>query len=139
MNAPLGEPNAEHVDVVTVRIPARAEWVAVARLAASAVASRLDFSVEDIEDVKLAIAEACTICIRRGVAGDHIEIVTESRPDQLRALVRGDGPNQRQLTVAEPEDALALVIVESVMDAVQLRTEDGVSVVEMIKRVAPAT
>jgi serine/threonine-protein kinase RsbW len=138
MNAPLGEP-AEQIDVVTVRIPAKAEWVAVARLAASAVASRLDFSVEDIEDVKLAIAEACTICIRRGDAGDHIEIVTESRPDRLRALVRGDGANQRQLTVAEPEDALALVIVESVMDAVQLRTEDGVSVVEMIKRVAPAT
>src|SRR5580704_12680684 len=121
MNAPLGEPAAEQVDVVTVRIPAKAEWVAVARLAVSAVASRLDFSVEDIEDVKLAIAEACTICIRRAVAGSRVEIVTEARPEEFRATVRGESGNQRQLTVADADDALALVIVESLMDTVHLR------------------
>jgi serine/threonine-protein kinase RsbW len=139
VNAPLDETAADRPDVVQLQIPAKAEWVAVARLAAAGVASRLDFSVEDIEDVKLAIAEACTICIRRGVAGGRIEIVTEAGPAGLRAIVRGEAGNQRQLTVADADDALALVIVESLMDSVHLRSEGGSSIVEMVKRVAPTT
>ena len=47
---------AASADVVELRIPAKAEWVAVARLAVAAVASRSNFSLEDIEDVRLAIA-----------------------------------------------------------------------------------
>jgi serine/threonine-protein kinase RsbW len=135
VNAPLDDPDAAATDVVQVRIPAKAEWVAVARLAISAVASRLDFSVEDIEDVKLAIAEACTICIRRGAGGGAIEIVGETAADGLRLTVRSRSEARRPLAVADAEDALALVIVESLMDSVDVRT-DGESVfIGMLKRV----
>ena len=53
---------ANRTDVVELQIPARAEWVAVARLAVAAVASRQRFSVDEIEDIKLAVAESCTNC-----------------------------------------------------------------------------
>ena len=75
---------------VELKIPGRAEWVAVARLAVAAVASRLRFSVDEIEDIKLAIAEACTNSIQS--AGGHdagvIEIVCDALEDELRVTVR---------------------------------------------------
>ena len=50
-------------EFVELRIPSRPEWVALARLAAATVANRLRFSIEEIEDVKLAR--------RRGLHGRH--------------------------------------------------------------------
>ena len=45
--------------IVRLEIPALAEWVAVARLAVAAVGTVC--AVDAIEDVKLAIAESCTM------------------------------------------------------------------------------
>ena len=49
---------------VELHIPSRAEWVGVARLAVAGIAQPLEFSIEDVEDLKLAVAEACTNCIQ---------------------------------------------------------------------------
>ena len=64
--------DADSYGVVELKIPSKAEWVAVARLAVAAVASRLRFSVDEIEDVKLAIAEACTHCIQHATGSDGL-------------------------------------------------------------------
>ena len=79
---------------VELKIPGRAEWVAVARLAVAAVASRLRFSVDEIEDIKLAIAEACTNSIQSAGGEDAgtIEIVCDAREDELRVTVRDHSP-----------------------------------------------
>lgn len=136
MNMPL--PEVDPADTVEVRIPAKAEWVAVARLAVSAVASRLDFSVEDIEDLKLAIAEACTICIRRAGDGDRIEIICDAGGDRINLSVRC-GTTQRSLSVVDTDDKLGFVIIESLMDAVERRVDGTTAVIEMIKRAASVT
>ena len=54
---------------VTVVIPCRAEYVAVARLAILGVANRLDYSYDEVEDVRLAVGEACTHAVARANAG----------------------------------------------------------------------
>ncbi len=79
---------------VELKIPGRAEWVAVARLAVAAVASRLRFSVDEIEDIKLAIAEACTNSIQSagGTDAGVIEIVCDALEDELRVAVRDHSP-----------------------------------------------
>ena len=106
----------------------------MARLAIAGVASRFDFSVEDIEDIKLAISEACTICIRRAQEGDQIEILC--REDVGHLLVSVSSGVAGRLAVAHPDDSLALVIVESLMDRVELRSESAACLVEMSKRIA---
>lgn len=78
-------------DLVELRIPCRAEWVALARLAAAAVANRLKFSIEEIEDVKLAVAEACTAVIQHEKHGEFIELSCEAHPDELRIRVHDAG------------------------------------------------
>lgn len=47
-------------DVIRLQIPARPDYIIVVRLAVSAVAQRVGFNIEDIEDLKVASAEACT-------------------------------------------------------------------------------
>lgn len=47
-------------DVIRLQIPARPDYILAVRLAVSAVAQRVGFDIEDIEDLKVASAEACT-------------------------------------------------------------------------------
>jgi serine/threonine-protein kinase RsbW len=134
----VNEPVAGAVerDTVELRIPAKAEWVAVARLAVAAVASRSDFSLEDIEDIRLAIAEACTSVIRDAQPWDHIAIHCETEPTELVVSVRG-GKGTAIRADARSEQGLGILIIQSLMDSVEYRLErDGV-VLRMSKRPAP--
>ena len=141
MNQPLT--SARHtVDVVELKIPSKAEWVAVARLAVAAVANRLNFSIEDIEDVKLAVAEACTNCIQHAHGSEQIEITCETEPDALTVRVRDDGRAARPEAVnAEKADearvgGLGVFLIRSLMDSVEydVHPERGTNLV-MTKKV----
>src|SRR5436305_9844979 len=64
--------------VVELIIPSRPEYVGVARLAILGVASRMRFSYDEVEDIRLAVGEACTRSIdrlegaREGAAEEHV-------------------------------------------------------------------
>ena len=55
---------------VELHIPSRAEYVGVARLAILGVASRMRFSYDEVEDIRLAVGEACTNAIDRAARGN---------------------------------------------------------------------
>jgi serine/threonine-protein kinase RsbW len=130
--------------VVRLEIPARAEWVAVARLAVAAVASRQRFSVDDIEDIKLAVAESCTNAIQHGMPDGTIEIVCEVSAGEIVLTVRdrGQGP---PLSAVEEErigelgrtEELGVFLIRALMDSVEYTSDvrDGTQLV-MIKRVS---
>lgn len=117
--------NDSAAGIVELRIPRRAEWVAVARLAVAAVANRLKFSIEEIEDVKLAVAEACTNCILHPTGAERIEITCETREDGLTVHVRdfGSGADAEKLDLprsAEPQvGGLGVFLIRSLMDHVK--------------------
>lgn len=121
MNAPAA--NLEAVETVELRIPSKPEWVAVARLAVAAIANRLPFSVEEIEDLKLAIAEACTTCITQSVGANAIDISCEAAPTYLRIRVRDHGygevqepPRPHPVRLAE---GLGIFLIQALMDTVE--------------------
>ena len=61
-------------DTGTVKIvlPSRPEYLLVARLATSGVGLRADLTVDDIEDLKVAVAEACTNVINHAF-GENVK------------------------------------------------------------------
>jgi serine/threonine-protein kinase RsbW len=125
------------MDVVELRIPAKAEWVSIARLAVSAVASRLQFSIEEIEDVKLAVAEALVRTIARG--GNRADLACESLPDGLRIRVRNFGmpaPEALNLEVVDEAAAgnLGIFLIRALMDSVEYDAHDGNADLVMFKR-----
>ena len=123
MNESLAESNPQ-LGTVELRIPNRPEWVAVARLTIAAIANRLPFTVEEIEDLKLAIAEACTNVIQSGDGTGTIDIVCETAPAQLRIHVRDRG-RIRNESVTERRstsggiEGLGVFLIQALMDNVE--------------------
>ena len=120
-------------NLVELRIPSRAEWVGVARLAVAGIASRLQFSIEDIEDLKLAVAEACTNCIQHASGSDSVLISCGIYPDKIVVTVQDNGKGfaGRGLTpqeLGEPKvGGLGVFLIRSLMDDVdyELNPETG--------------
>jgi len=52
-----------------VRLPAENAYVAVLRMAAAGIAARLDFTVDDIDDLKMAVSEACSMVLADATPG----------------------------------------------------------------------
>jgi serine/threonine-protein kinase RsbW len=131
-------------EFVELRIPSRAEWVALARLAAATIANRLRFSIEEIEDVKLAVAEACTAVIQYDGHGEFIELSCEAQGDSLRIRVR-DGGRQAALSGVKErigfEEArvagLGVFLIRTLMDEVSydVHPKNGTELL-MVKRLA---
>ena len=140
MNDP--EPELQALGAVQLRIPARAEWVAVARLAAAAVGSRMRLSVDEIDDLKLAIAEACTLCIQRTEGTENIDIRWDISPTELRVTVAADGQGPKLESVKDASDSkvdgLGVFLIQSLMEdvAYDLDPQRGARLV-MTKRVEP--
>jgi serine/threonine-protein kinase RsbW len=129
---------------VRLEIPARAEWVAVARLAVAAVASRQRFSVDDIEDIKLAVAESCTNAIQHGMEDGTIEIVCELTADGILITVRdrGQGPvlsavEEERIGEGGRTEELGVFLIRALMDSVEYTSDvrDGTQLV-MTKHVS---
>lgn len=90
-------------DLIEIRIPSKSEYVSVVRLTASGIANHLGFSYEDIEDIKVAIGEACVNCIQHAYPkrSDKDEIVVKFilTTSYLGIIVRDFGKGIFQETV----------------------------------------
>ena len=133
---------------VELRLPNRPEFVAVARLTVAAVACRMGFDVSDIEDIKVAVGEACTNAIEHGVpVGQCAEMVTiacQIADDCLSITVHdpGVGFDPRAATPAAhaagtatlTEGGLGLLLIQALMDDVEVSsTPDDGTRVRMVK------
>jgi serine/threonine-protein kinase RsbW len=80
---------------VKLLIPARPRFLRLARLTAAGIGTDLGFSLHDIEDLRVAVDEACA-CLMQGCADDshesvhHLELTYEVLGDKL--LIQGSAP-----------------------------------------------
>jgi serine/threonine-protein kinase RsbW len=74
-------------DVVTVRIPASGAYLAVLRTATAGLAAHLDFTLEEIEDLRMAVDEACALLLSGAVGGSDLTCAFELDRDGLRIAV----------------------------------------------------
>ena len=118
---------------VHLRIPARAEYITLGRLALTGLSRLRELSDETLADLKLALTEACSNSVRHayrdGRAG-VVDIDYDLRSDRLVIEVSDDGPGfsyveadgeERELT----EGGLGLAIIKSVSDEFELGDRDG--------------
>src|SRR5919108_1991240 len=74
-------------DVVTVRLPAASAYLSVLRTATAGLAARLDFTLDEIEDLRIAVDEACAILLQQAVSGSSLTCVFELIDDAMRVTV----------------------------------------------------
>ncbi|USG66349.1 anti-sigma B factor RsbW [Brevibacillus ruminantium] len=138
-------------DIIELTLPARADYVSIARLTVSGVANRMGFGYEEIEDIKLAVAEACTNVVEHAYDCEvgleqHFRVRCLLQSDRLvvEVIDQGKGfgfdeqreslkPIRSDVDIDEvAEGGLGLYLIHSVMDDVRVHVKDGV-VVSMTK------
>lgn len=131
-------------DVFTISVPSKAEYVNVVRLTTSAIASRMGFNIEEIEDIKVAVSEACTNAVKHGnhcdedVKNFDINYYVES--DKITIEIKDNGIGFCVDNVEEPdltspkEGGLGIFIIKSLMDHVDIKSEpEKGTIMKMIK------
>ena len=78
---------AEAQDQVTVRMPAEGAYLSVLRTATAGLAARLDFTLDEIEDLRIAVDEACAMLLSQAVPGATLECVFSLDRDMMTISV----------------------------------------------------
>jgi serine/threonine-protein kinase RsbW len=129
--------------VVEVVIPSKAEYVGVARLAILGVASRMRFSYDEVEDIRLAVGEACATAIDRvnGTGGQEIRIRCVIHPRRLTIEIHDPSPAPPDPApppsgeISLDERSLGGVLIRILMDDVTTTRENGTRIVRLVKYV----
>ncbi|WP_255723666.1 anti-sigma B factor RsbW [Sporosarcina sp. ACRSL] len=135
----------QHYDYIEIKIPAKAQYVGVARLMISGIASRLGFTYDDIEDLKIASSEAITNAVQHAYSDDEngeIVVGCAMYEDRLEIMIADHGTSfdfeetKKHIgPYSDESDArflreggLGLYLMETLMDEVKLHHEEGVTV-----------
>jgi serine/threonine-protein kinase RsbW len=135
------------LDLINLTIPAKPDYVSIARLTISGIANRMGFSYDEIEDLKLAVAEACTNAVDHAAnMGDgEIKVSCNIFANRLEIEV-GDRRNSYDTSKIEEghslylkptmstlrERRLGLYLMKTLVDDIDIRGDNRV-VVTMTK------
>ena len=78
-------------DVVLLTVPAQTAYLGVLRTAAAGLAARLQFTLDEIEDLRIAVDEACMMLIRLAVPDAELECRFTVTVDELGVEVAVPG------------------------------------------------
>lgn len=133
-------------DYIEIKVPAKPQYVGVARLTISGLASRLGFTYDEIEDLKIASSEAVTNAVQHAYQDDKVgEVILGCAlfEDRLEIVVTDHG---RSFDFEETkkrigpytewnedehnlrEGGLGLYLMETLMDEVKVDHGEGVTV-----------
>ena len=118
--------------VVTLEVPAQAEYVAVLRAAAGVIASRLDFTLDDIDDLRILIDEAASLLLTSGAQGT-LNCEIDAADDTIRfrliaAVTTGE---------ASPEEGFAWSILRALAHEVSSETDEHGQVISVTRSRGP--
>jgi serine/threonine-protein kinase RsbW len=75
---------------VELRIPADSIYLAVLRTATAGLAARLDFTLDDIEDLRIAVDEACAMVLPQARPDSDLTCSFELQPTRLTVAVTAE-------------------------------------------------
>ena len=120
---------------VMLRIPARAEYITLCRLALSGLAQLRKISDETLADLKLALTEAVSNSVRHaygpGGATGHVDVTYELHPDRIGIEVLDDGEGFDPDDPPEfdgdelSEGGLGIAIIRAIADEFELESKPG--------------
>ena len=72
-----------------MRMPAEGAYLSVLRTATAGLAARLDFTLDEIEDLRIAVDEACAMLLSQAVPGASLECAFTLGQDNMAIAVSG--------------------------------------------------
>ena len=115
-------------ETIKMEIPANPDYVSILRLTTSGIANKLGFSMDDIEDMKVAVSEACSNAVKHSEDnkvsinfnllnnGIQIEIIDNGKGYDVDSIETPDLTNPK-------EGGLGLFIIQTLMDEVNISSK----------------
>lgn len=135
---------------VKLNLPATADFVDIVRLNLYGIASKMGFSYEEIEDMKVAVSEACnnSVLYAYGEENGVVEVIFNFNDSELAITVKDEGESferaEQQEGIATLHDkdlndvqigGLGFYLMQALMDDVSVTSESGKGTeVVLIKR-----
>jgi serine/threonine-protein kinase RsbW len=125
----------ERANIVALTVPARAEFIALGRLALTGLARTRALSAEIVADLKLALTEACSNSVRHAYDEGRegvVEIRYELCSDRIAIQVTDDGSGFDPETLERAQEeldegGLGIAIIRALTDELEIgaRPEGG--------------
>jgi serine/threonine-protein kinase RsbW len=117
-------------DTVEVRTPADVVYVSTLRLTAASLAARCDLTIDDIEDLRLAVDEACALLLPHAAPDSPLDARFTLRQGRLEvetSVQTGES--------AEPDrSGFAWTVLGALASTVDVRKQDGRLVIAVTKQ-----
>jgi serine/threonine-protein kinase RsbW len=123
-------------------MPAKAEYLVLARLALSGLAHSVELDPEVLADLKLAVTEACANAARHAYEDEgHVTLRLQADESEVRIEIVDEGTgyagggHDLEPDVL-PEDGMGLAIIRAVVDDLEIGSAEGGqgSSVRLLKR-----
>ena len=106
-------------DAVEVRVPADVVYVSTLRLTAASLAARCDLTIDDIEDLRLAVDEACALLLPHASATSTLDARFELATGRLTVQA-----SVQTGEAAEPDrSGFAWTVLGALASSVDVRTD----------------
>lgn len=117
-------------ETIKMEITSNPEYVGIIRLTTSGIANKIGFSMDDIEDIKVAVSEACTNSIKHSndnafyitysilENGLSIEIEDKGKGYDIKSIPTPDLENPK-------ENGLGIFIIQTLMDDVTIQSKEN--------------
>ncbi|MBC9733208.1 anti-sigma factor [Nocardioides marmotae] len=120
MSVTASGPHQDRADV-ELRVPADGVYVSVLRTTTAGLAARLDFTIDDIEDLRIAVGEACAMVLSEADPASDLLCRFWLLPGRMTVSVSVDAA----APAAPDEDSFAWQVLTTLASAASVQTEAG--------------
>ena len=113
-------PSAARRADVELRLPADRAYASVLRTTTAGLAARLDFPIDDIEDLRMAVGEASAVVLTQAVSGSDLVSRFYQQPGELTVSMTVAVPGAVQLD----QDSFAWQVLTTLASQAEASTTD---------------
>jgi serine/threonine-protein kinase RsbW len=118
-------------DVVLLTVPADGGYLGVLRTATAGLAARLHFALDDIEDLRIAVDEACAMLLAVARRGAELSCRFTVTDDALSVEVSVPAARGAKLP---SESSFAWKVLTALTTSASARTGDGRATIRLVTR-----
>jgi len=124
-----------HEGDISVTVPARPDFLHVVRSVTASVAARLDLGYDDIEDLRIAVDEACAQLLIDGGPASQLTLSITPSKTGVEVVVCTDG-DVREWPPAGVEESLIWQVLNGLTESPRFERFDGKPGMRLVKTVA---
>lgn len=117
-------------DLIAMAVPGDVAYVSTVRLTAASLAARCDLTIDDIEDLRLAVDEACALLLPHAHAGSALQADFVVAPGWLQVAASVHTRESGQLD----RSGYGWRVLDALASSVEVSNDDGKLIITLTKR-----